>query len=111
MAWTKLEPIKGGHGGCLHCGYQYEVLPLDGGGRIAVGFGYAALHKGKKVVFSEDSDAEWEDAMTFADAEALAKKDPNHDWRIVLDAPLSTRTYQRHGVGHWALVKKGSGFA
>ena len=49
--------------------------------------------------------------MAFADAEALAAQDPDHDWRIVLHGPLSGRTYQRHGPGQWMLVEKNEGFA
>lgn len=46
-----------------------------------------------------------------AEAEALASKDPNHDWRISFDAPLYSATYQRHAERHWVLVEKGDGFA
>lgn len=108
--WERLPAIKGGHGGCLHCGYQHEVLPMES--VIAVGFGSASLTKGDECVYDEqevpkDSD----DYMTVAQAEALAVADPDHDWRIHLFAPLSERHYQRQGDKHWVLYEKGEGFA
>ena len=78
---------------------------------IAVGFGYAALHKDGAPVWSEDEAVSDNSMMTGADAEALAVQDPDHDWRIVLYGPLSGRTYQRHGPGQWMLVEKNEGFA
>ena len=102
MTWTKLTAIAAHHGGCLNCGPRPAQFPPDG--VIAVGFGYAALHKDGAPVWSKDM-------MTGADAEALAAQDPDHDWRIVLHGPLSGRTYQRHGPGQWMLVEKNEGFA
>jgi hypothetical protein len=49
--------------------------------------------------------------MTVAQAEELAKADPDHDWRIVLHGPLRGMTYQRHGDTQWMLVEKNEGFA
>ena len=40
-----------------------------------------------------------------------ALKDPDHDWRVVLDGPLRGRTFQRHDVGKWVLVSENDGFA
>lgn len=48
--------------------------------------------------------------MTGKQAEEIAKNDPDHDWRIVLEGQLSGRTYQRHEPGKWALVKQNKGF-
>src|SRR5665648_927454 len=84
MSFIKLEPIKGGHGGCLCCGYQHEVLPMDK--LIAVGFGIATVTKDEEVIYDENSGCElW---MTL-EAEDFAKEDPDHDWRIHLVAPLA----------------------
>jgi hypothetical protein len=76
---------------------------------IAVGFGDASVTKDGKEVYNEDRvrDNLW----TCQDAENEAQKDPDHDWRIHLSAPLSERHYQRQGEGHWVLYKKGVGFA
>ena len=109
MSYTKLEDIKGGNGGCRHCGYQHDVLPSEG--VIAVGFGCAELTKNDKTIYSEDNNLEYEQMMTFAQAEELAAKDPDNDWRIHLIAPLSERHYQRQGEKHWVLYEKGEGFA
>ena len=108
-AWTKLPPIEAHYGGCLNCGPRPAQFPPDG--VIAVGFGYAALHKDGAPVWSEDEAVSDNSMMTGADAEALAAQDPDHDWRIVLYGPLSGRTYQRHGPGQWMLVERNDGFA
>ena len=108
-AWTKLPPIEAHHGGCLNCGPRPATFPPEG--VIAVGFGYAALHKDGAPVWSEDEAVSDNSMMTGADAEALAAQDPDHDWRIVLHGPLSGRTYQRHEPGKWMLVEKNEGFA
>lgn len=108
-AWTKLPPIEAHYGGCLNCGPRPAQFPLEG--VIAVGFGYAALHKDWAPVWSEDEAVSDNSMMTGADAEALAAQDPDHDWRIVLHGPLSGRTYQRHGLGKWMLAEKNDGFA
>ena len=110
MSFEKLPGIEGGHGGCLHCGYQYDVLPM--GCIIAVGFGYASLTKNGAEIYEEPNNPESEDEiMTAQQAEDLAKQDPDHDWRIHLVAPLSERHYQRQGDAQWVLYEKGQGFA
>lgn len=106
--FKKLKAIKGGPGGCLNCGYQHDVLPMDA--LIAVGFGDASLTRNGDVVYSEDPGGN-EPYITAAQAEAMAALDPGHDWRIHLVAPLSERHYQRQGDGHWVLYKRGRGFA
>jgi hypothetical protein len=114
MTWEKLKPIEGGFGGCLNCGYQHDILPMEA--VIAVGFGSASLTKGDETVYDEqdvpqDTDFGDEAFMSVAKAEALAAADPDHDWRIHLVAPLSERHYQRQGDKHWVLYEKGQGFA
>jgi hypothetical protein len=109
MSFTKLEPIKGGHGGCLCCGYQHDVLPLDA--LIAVGFGYAAVTKNGEDVYNENDVESNSWFWTCERAEEEAAKDPENDWRIHLVAPLSERHYQRQGDNHWVLYEKGLGFA
>ena len=108
-AWTKLPPIEAHYSGCLNCGPCPAQFPTYA--VIAVGFGYAALHKDGEPVWSELNDVTDDELMTCADAEAMASKDPDHDWRIVLHGPLSGRTYQRHGPSEWMLVEKNEGFA
>lgn len=106
--WEKLQAVEGKIGGCLNCGPRPSMFPADG--VIAVGFGDASLTRDDDLVWSENGQ-EWDDCMTGAQAEAMAAADPDHDWRISLHAPLSSRTYQRHGPNEWALVAQGPGFA
>jgi hypothetical protein len=91
------------------------------GSVIAVGFGDAHLSKDGEVIWSEleglranpnPTLEELNNLPSFlgSDAEALAIQDPDHDWRIVLNGPLSGRTYQRHGDGQWVLVEQNRGF-
>jgi hypothetical protein len=109
MAWVKEPPIKGGKTvGCLNCGYKPEIVPL--GMRIAVGFGAARLTKNGEVVW-EEGNKEFKDCITVAQAEEIAAKDPDNDWRIELYGPLSEAVYQRHNKDKWVLIKTGLGFA
>ena len=106
--WTKRPAIQSRAGGCLSCGVPPETFRASQ--RVSVGFGIAQLTKDSRAVWDAGA-AEYDECITGADAEALALADPDHDWRIVLDAPLSSRVYQRHGPGLWALVEQGPGFA
>lgn len=107
--WKKEKPIKGGFGGCLHCGYQYDVAPDDM--LIGVGFGTATVTKNNKIIYDENSLKNEDEMWTLEDAEKEALKDEDNDWRIHLVAPLSERHYQRQGKNHWVLYEKGQGFA
>lgn len=111
MSFKKLKPIQGGVQGCLNCGYVYSVAPMDMD--IAVGFGEATVTKNGVVIYDEmevcldNYDVVWDVEM----AEREAMKDPDNDWRINLNAPLSGRIYQRQGECLWVLVEKNQGFA
>lgn len=107
--WGRLPAIEGTHGGCLNCGPRPSQFPADG--VIAVGFGYAALHKDGSSVWAGSDETDSDQWLTGAQAEAMAAIDPDHDWRIVLQGPLSGREYQRHGPNNWALVHQDQGFA
>lgn len=107
--WEKKPAIAGGIQGCACCPPVESKFPPNG--VIAVGFGYAALHKGREVIWSEDGNTALSDCMTGAEAEKLAAADPDHDWQIVMDGPLRGRTYQRHAPGEWVLIAKNEGFA
>lgn len=101
----KEPPVKVTHIGCATCGPRPALFGLDD--VISVGFGFAALLRDSEVVYSESEG----DPMTGAQAEEMAAADPNHDWRILLDGPLSSYTYQRHGKRKWVLIENGKGFA
>jgi hypothetical protein len=82
---------------------------------ITVGFGDARLTRDGKTVYDGELEQRegriksWDDFMTFGQAAQLAAAEPDHDWRIVLEAPLWNETYQWQGK--WVLVEKGNGFA
>lgn len=104
---VKLEPaITGSHSGCGCCGAHPDVFPMDG--VIAVGFGEASVRRDGRVILEERDSDDW---IYGQHAEDLALADPDHDWRIVLNGPLSGRTYQRHAPGLWHLIEKNQGFA
>ena len=112
MTWKKQKPIEAKHIGCLCCGGNHEIFPMDK--KIAVGFGYASLEKNNEIIWSEDKlpeTATWDDFMSGAQAEELAKKDPDHDWRIKIIGPLKEGEWQRQGDNHWILYREGMGFA
>lgn len=107
MNWTREKPIKGKIRGCLHNPIYDEAPPFM---LIAVGFGNAIVTKDGKTVYKETPEKEYWEMWTTEDAEKLAAEDPDHDWRIVLYAPLYGRTFQRQD-GHWFLIAENEGFA
>jgi hypothetical protein len=104
--WEKLPPVKGGVAGCLNCGLAHDTLPLNA--IVAVGFGDAHVSKDGEVVWREDNRKRLPTLRTF---ENRAAKDPDHDWRAVLNGPLHGETYQRQGPKEWVLVGRTQGFA
>jgi hypothetical protein len=115
--WKKVPPYKGSiHQGCFNCPPVIEKADLKM--IIAVGFGKPEVTKDGEVIYSEP--LEWEidkgiksekDIKTLAEIEKEAQKDPDHDYRCILDAPLRSREYQRHGKNNWVLISSGRGFA
>lgn len=105
----KLQPPHEGaiHQGCLNCPPIERIAPLDM--IIAVGLGVARVTRGRRVIFSEGANDENDHYLS--EFEEMAKADPDHDWRVLLDAPLRSREYQRQGEGKWVLIKSGPGFA
>lgn len=105
--WNKEKPFDGEvHDGCLNCPPTHKVAPMEM--IIAVGFGDARITKDEETIFSEESDEDFRSLEVF---EEMAKQDPNHDWRAILNGPLRGRTYQRHGVAEWVLIYSNRGFA
>lgn len=105
MNWTKEKPIKGKIRGCAHNPVYDEAPPYM---LIAVGFGDARVTKDGETVYKEPEYDGW--LWDTEEAEKLAAEDPDHDWRIVLYAPLYGRTFQRQD-GHWLLIAENEGFA
>lgn len=110
MSWTKEPPIKAKMRGCA-LAPMFEIAPMDE--IIAVGFGDAHVEKDGEIVYKEPlwEFQDTEDVWTFQDAEDEALKDPDHDWRVVLYAPLRGRVFQRHEPGKWVLIEENMGFA
>lgn len=106
--WGKLPPVKGGVAGCLNCGRAHDLFPLSG--RVAVGFGDAHVSKDGVVIWREGNQ-EWGELPTLRKFENMAAKDPNHDWRAVLNGPMHGETYQRQAPKEWVLVERNQGFA
>lgn len=77
---------------------------------IGVGIGYAALTRDGETVYEEDGKQQ-RDSMTVAQAERLARREPERDWRIHLVAQLENRHYRREGAGLWVLYERGYGMS
>lgn len=109
----KLEkPIEAKHIGCLCCGGNHEIFPMEK--KIAVGFGCAVLEKDGIVVWDENDlpeTATWDDFLSGEQAEEMALKEPEADWRIKIIGPLKEGEWQRQGPRHWVLYREGIGFA
>lgn len=108
MKWTRLTPIEGGNGPCLCCGGTHSILPMDT--VIAVGFGSAGYSKDGETLWQE-MNHKFDECPTVESVEAIAKADPDHDWRIYMFGPLRGVEYQRQDEAHWVLVSKDNGFA
>ena len=104
--WKKLPAVKGGPAGCLNCGGAHAKLPMAA--LVAVGFGDAHVSRDGVVTYREMGAKRLSRALRF---ERQAARDPDHDWRIVLDGPLHGETYQRQGPKEWVLVERNRGFA
>ena len=109
MAFTKLPALRGGPAGCLNCGYNHGVLPLDT--VLAAGFGSCNVSKDDEFVYNESPNVEWDKAPTLQVYEDLAALDPDHDWQVAFYLPLRETVHQRHAPGQWVLVREGEGFA
>jgi hypothetical protein len=77
---------------------------------IGVGIGYAALTRDGETVYEEDHTGQ-RDLMTVAQAERLAQREPDHDWRIHLVAQLEDRHYRRERAGRWVIYERGYGMS
>lgn len=103
-----LPPAKDLHQGCANCTTAARIAPMEM--VIAVGFGSAFVMNGDTCVYSEDR-VENEEYWTVQDAENLAMKQPELDWRITKYGPLHGETFQRQGPGNWVCVESNEGFA
>ena len=105
--WTKIAPLEHApHSGCLNCAPKPLKARLRWNPHP--GFGGVTVTRDGEHVWSS---FRYEDSRTFISFEKWAAGDPDHDWRVRIDGPLSDVTYQRHGPKTWVAVEKGLGFA
>jgi hypothetical protein len=112
MAWEKLKPLEGKEIkiGCLCCSTAARTARMNM--PICVGFGSAFVTKdGVEVYDGEAALRDENEPLTVRDIEAMAKADPDHDWRIVKYGPMHGETYQRHCDETWVCVESNEGFA
>ena len=105
-----LPPIEGkAYCGC-GCGRRASHAHMAD--RPHPGFGGVGLLRDGEFIYPwPDATMDEEYERTFQDYEDVAAGDPDHDWRLQVDGPLSDYTYQRQGEDVWALVAQGQGFA
>lgn len=109
MTWQKQKPYQGTiYDGCAHAQSVERVAAMDM--VIAVGFGSAQVWKDKELVYDE-SDSEDPNFLNLLHFEETAVEDPDHDWRVILYAPLRGSEYQRHDKEKWVLIGSNEGFA
>jgi hypothetical protein len=77
---------------------------------IGVGVGYAALTRDGLAVYEENGRRHC-DLMKVAQAEELAKSEPERDWRIHLVSQLENRHYRREADSLWVLYERGYGLS
>lgn len=76
------------------------------------GFGGVCLTRDGEAIYPWGNESHSEEMnRTWQDYEDVAASDPDCDWRLRIDGPLSDYTYQRQGDSLWVLVEQGTGFA
>ena len=74
-------------------------------------FGNSNYSRDGKILWESPDNDEPRVETTVEEVEAIARRDPNHDWRIYYYAPTFEEEYKRQPDGRWRLIKKGPGFA
>jgi hypothetical protein len=79
---------------------------------ICVGLGAAYVEKdGVQIYDGERAYQDGKKPKTVRYFENMARKDPDHDWRIVKHGPMHGETFQRHEKNKWVCVESNQGFA
>lgn len=112
--WQEVKPISGDklHIGCLTC--STASLTLSDKRILCAGFGDVVATRDGVEVYSEQEYYSKHPKAGWVRAKRIknwAKKDPDHDWRIVFELPLHGETYQRHRDGKWYCIESNKGFA
>lgn len=80
--------------------------------QICVGFGSAVITKDDGRFYDGESDLlDDREPLTIGHIEAIARQDPDHDWRACFYGPLHGETYQRQGDNLWVMIESNMGFA
>lgn len=111
-----LPPEKNPHIGCANCGggemqQMDDVILARMDTRIYGSYGGWTIMADDKIIYDPPINLEWKKYPTLAHFEEMARKDPDKDWRAILNMPLRDAIYQRQGENRWVLVKSGLGFA
>lgn len=95
----------------MQCPGNHDLLEMDT--VLYNGFGGYRVEKDGKLFYEGDPawDADWEKYMTLQQLEKEAQKEPKADWRVILNLPLRSGEWQRHGENEWVLINSGIGFA
>jgi len=93
--------------GCNAC--ARDVLSMDDA--VAAGFGSAGYSQDGITLWQEGEPWNGKPHPTVRDIEALAAKEPDHDWRLFFFGAMWTTEYQRQGDGRWVLISRAQGFA
>lgn len=105
MSWKKERPYTGViYRGCT-CSSVSEIAELEW--IVGVGYGDACITRDDIVVYQETNDED----RYLKEFEEMARKDPNHDWRMTLMSALHGEVYQRQGDEKWVLIESNQGFA
>lgn len=102
--FTKLPAVKYVDQPCNCCPRRPVTMPTTGS--IHPGFGSVDVTRGDELALSDVHGT-----TTVEDYEALAKLDPEHDWRVTVNGPMYGVVYQRQGEGEWIAVENLDGFA
>ena len=94
---------------CLCCGGRGSKLDLRTD--LCVGFGLVRVTRDGEDVHYHCCVDDIGCDIPADRFEAMASRDPDHDWRIDFNSPLRQNIYQRQGIGEWYVVETGQGFA
>lgn len=96
-------------GGCLHCGGNEDVLPLDT--VLYNGFGGYKVQLNGKTIYQGGCNDDWGSFKKLSDIEEIVAKESKGKWCVILNNPLRGATWTRNKKGLWVLTETNLGFA
>jgi hypothetical protein len=103
--WQPIDVGSSHMGGCLNCGPRPGILRYKDD--PSPGFGTVAIIRDGEVVASTCRGA----ATLIRRWRGAARVQPNHEWVVEVDGPLSGTRYTRQPNGRWMATHKSMGFA